>query len=342
MMLYIYSLVVAYLIACLASICIYCKTSQLSKDTLIQDIRTVRKAFGSLYNDLIEKDFRRDDVHDYYKNTTDLDYKLLELFYGPGMHSCMQAPYPICKQGGTTRQPALILGEVRACNAKRVLEVGCGKGHCSLFLAGACDDVEFDGIDIIERHIEIAQACAIDGEYTNAHFFLGDVNDLSKQNRYDLIFGCESLCHMDDIGRASAFVTKANYILPPGGRVVIIDGFRGNGFDECSKEEKEAMCLAESGFKIKQMPSVALWIKLFTSNGFSVISNTNLTNEVLPFWTMGWRVARSIMFFPWLVKLLCLSRKRKDTLSNLVSVMFTAHAMSSGTAEYGMLVFEKE
>lgn len=224
---------------------------------------------------------------------------------------------------------------------RRVLEVGCGKGHCTLFLAGLCRDVQFEGVDIVQRHVDAARADALRGAHTNASFSLQDFLALDEQATYDCIFGCESLCHMDDAAKVQAFATKAQRVLRPGGRVVIVDGFRASTFDSCSPEQRQAMLLAESGFRINKMPSVQDWKEAFAPLGFRVATDTDYTDEVLPFWTTGWRVARGVMLFPWLVRLLCRSSKRKETLSNLVAVMFTAHAMSSGAAHYGMLVLER-
>lgn len=332
-MLYIYSITIAYVIACISSIVIYCKSLELTAYNLNQDIKSMKKSFPKMYEELMKKGFKKNDVRNYYQSTTDFDYRILELFCGQGMHSRMS---------GGKQQTSLILDEIHKCCATKVLEVGCGKGHCSLFLADACKNKEFHGVDLIEAHTSEAESRAYNRDITNASFFHSDFNEFQQKGTYDLIFGCESLCHMDNPNDAHEFVTKTRRILSSKGRVVIIDGFTGRYFAECSKEQKEAMYLAESGFRITEMPSAEQWTRLFISNGFTVIRDIDLTHNVLPFWTMGWRVASGVMIFPLLVKLLCVSKKKKETLSSLFSVMFTAHALRSGTAEYGMLVFEKQ
>lgn len=125
-------------LTCLSAVCIYvyCRSSQLTSKALAQvcpallpppspvsalslsvsqDLLAVQSLCGQA-----RKGFREDDVRNYYHHTAGLDYRLLELFCGPGMHSIMRAPSPIGTQGSATRQPTLILGEIRACSARYV------------------------------------------------------------------------------------------------------------------------------------------------------------------------------------------------------------------------------
>ena len=100
--------------------------------------------------------------------------------------------------------------------------------------------------------------------------------------------------------------------------------------------------LAESGFRISAMPSKALWKKLAAAHGFVLIRELDLTHEALPFWVLGWRMARVVLLFPALVRpVMGLSEACRETAANLMSVATTAHAMRDrAAAEYGMLVFE--
>lgn len=326
---------------CTAGLLRWTKLLQLTRQTLQQDLASLERIFGELNQSA--------DAARYYHHTTDRDYRLLELFNGPGMHTCLQAPQPIGRQGGGTRQPVLVHAEVRSCNAARVLEVGCGRGHCTLFLAGLCRDVQFEGIDLVKRQIDVATAAASAGAGAggNATFRVCDVLSMETpclEQQYDVVFGCESLCHMDTREKAARFAEVAARLLRCGGRLVIVDGFRGKNFDTCTPEQQAAMRLAEGGFKIRQMPSKALWAELCAAQGLRLVRDVDLTQEALPFWTLGWKVAHTILsLFPWAVRLLANagSVEWQQTASNFISVTMTAHAMRWGAAEYGLLVFEK-
>jgi SAM-dependent methyltransferase len=320
----------------------YGGTSPLSADTLCEDITSLQTTLGTSYDDLLKKEYCCEDVSRYYEETTGRDYWLLERFIGPGLHSLMNAPQPVGRSGGNTRQAALILGEVCSGNAHRVMEVGCGRGYCSLFLAGVAPEVMFDGIDLVKKHVDIARHDALCGNYTNVSFSVGNMLalDMRKKGEYDVIFGCEALCHLDTDETLESFVHSAAVLLKKGGRLIIIDGFRSDHFDECAKDYQIAMKLAESGFRIRTMPSKRLWKEHCRKWGLCVTKEVDLTHEVMPFWTLGWRVARVVLLFPYLVSSL-LQRKGRETLANLASVSMTAHAFKGGTAEYGLLVFEK-
>jgi hypothetical protein len=82
---------------------------------------------------------------------------------------------------------------------------------------------------------------------------------------------------------------------------VIIDGFRSSNFDQASPDQQLAMRLAESGFRVQKMPSKADWVREAAEVGMKLTKELEMTNEVLPFWTLGWRVSRAVLRFPSLV-----------------------------------------
>lgn len=343
----------AFILLYIVRLVMYARNSILSEETLTEDLVAIEKAYGTKFvEDEINTQYVADNVREYYTHTTDRDYKLLELFVGPGLHSRLEAPFPIGHTGGNTRQPAFVLSEARAVHAKNVLEIGCGRGHCSLFLAGCAPDVEFQGIDLTPCHVAVATESAMKANLQNVHFYLADATKLGTKNlpvevrepnSVDLIFGVEALCHIDTDEGAAAFMESASKLLRPGGRVMFFDGFRAKRFNNCSENQRKAMKLAECGFRIRAMPSKELWTTLGTKHGMKVVRDVDLTHEVISFWVLGWRVARVALLFPRLVNFfLNSSPKRIETAANLLAVATTAHAMrDKGSAEYGYLVLEK-
>ena len=125
---------------------------------------------------------------------------------------------------------------------------------------------------------------------------------------------------------------------------MIVDGFRTSSFDRLDADVREAMNLAESGFRIRRMPSKEAWDALALQNGLRRVQDVDLTPEALAFWTRGWRAARLLMtLFPSLVRryLRSADRNRRETGASFVAVLMTAYAMALGSAEYGVLTFEK-
>lgn len=250
--------------------------SDLDDRTLASDLALLRSAFDVDETLASKETYTSEDVTQYYASTTDLDYMALELCVGPGLHSELRAPYPVLSYGGHTRQAVLVLMEVVASSAldwgvlfasqpnRRVLEVGFGRGYCTLFLAGLCPDVQFYGVDRVLRHLQVASEACIRGGYGNADFTCADATEFLASApdcvHYDVIFGVEALCHLDTCDKLAAFVSSAAARLTHrGGRLVVVDGFRTDKFDAAADDRKTAMRLAECGFRIRRMPSKAEW-----------------------------------------------------------------------------------
>ena len=351
----------ACVLVCVAFVCVECWwVASLDGKTLVLDICLLNRAFN-VDKILAKKElFSSDDVDKYYDATTDLDYRLLEYFMGPSLHTRLCASFPVNSHGGYTRQPAMVLMETVSATsdtrpalkdlslsvasllpgASRVLEVGFGKGHCTLFLSGLLPHLQFHGIDRLARHVQVAQNACANGGYTNVEFFCGDATEfLSSVSdfSYDLIFGVEALCHLDTVAKLKDFVGQSAKRLSSSGRLVVLDGFRSAGFSGAAEDQRTAMRLAECGFQIRKMSSKAEWIEEANRVGLHLVKNIDLTDEALPFWTFGWRCARTILrLVPCVTYFL-----RQYSASNLLSIFMTAHAMKSGTAEYGMLVFAR-
>ena len=222
--------------------------------------------------------------------------------------------------GAGTRQLLFVLAEIRATGARSVLEIGCGMGYGTLLLAAAAPNVRFVGVDFLPRHIQWATSDA--QGMPNVRFYIADATNMRLSDTFDVIFGCESFCHMDDDekrNRCAAFVRDH---LRPGGRVVIVDGFRTDTFGDCTVDHQNAMRLAESGFRIRAMPSRAQWKVAFD---LPILREQTLTTEALPFWMMGWRLARACLRFPRLLRLFmkCVS---EETVGSFISIVTVAHA----------------
>lgn len=289
---------------------------------------------------LVLQDPTPDDVTAYYAQTTDRDYRVLEWFVGPGMHSVLRLPHPVHCDTGHAIQPTYVLREIERIRGRDVLEVGSGRGYCTLFLAALLRDARFSGIDLVQRHVDVANAAVAAGNYPNAAFAQGDATDLPGRARsYDVIFGVESLCHLDEVDKMRAFLRGAAQLLRRTGRIVIVDGFRAAHYASAPRDQQLAMVLAERGFRVRRMPSKAEWIERAAEVGLRVLDNINLTHQALPFWTLGWRVSRAALRCPNLVRLAAASSPaRAQTAASLLSVATTAHALR-GAAEYGVLVF---
>jgi 2-polyprenyl-3-methyl-5-hydroxy-6-metoxy-1,4-benzoquinol methylase len=209
------------LLATASGVLIYCTYSAwrlwsavLDKESYEDDIRFLGQLFSKIRRS-------RHLLVEYYSKTTDRDYRILEWFVGPGMHTRLEC----CPS-----QVDLVARHVN--DSRSVLEVGSGRGYCTNSLAASMPRVNFHGVDLVERQVQISRENAAE----NSSFFCVDVAVHRSDAQYDMIFGVESLCHVGNL----SFVKT---LLRPGGKLVIIDGFRRNG-------AKVATEMVEAGFRI--------------------------------------------------------------------------------------------
>jgi len=286
------------------------------------------------------------DMQEYYNTTTERDYRVLQFFKGPGLHSTLCSPDPMWCSAGTSVQPTMVLERMSRLQCKRVLEVGCAQGFCTLFLAHLCPDVAFRGIDIVPRHIEIAKHYGQGESFANAQFTTCDATalDAFEDETFDLIFAVEALCHLDTPQKRNDFLTRASQRLTKGGAVLMIDGFRSPEFAEANPQQQLAMQLAEKAFYINEMPSKNTWRQHALDLDFDVVEDKDLTAQVLPFWEQGWRVVHFALNFAYILKYVCMCfRLTKPAMANFLAVATTAHAFQDRcTAEYGLLMLQKK
>ena len=317
-----------------------------TSDDLVIDLERVQRVFKEQC-----LCFQPRDTVAYYRHTTDRDYRWLRWFVGPGMHTVLTAPPPVGYHGLGTRQVMFVLTEMCVTGARRVLEIGCGHGYCTLLLAGLAPNVQFDAIDLVEEHIQTARSDAKRAGLRNTRFLVGDGTVNNHGGTYDLIFGVESLCYVRSVPQ---FLRHVWQLLRPGGRLITVDGFRSPTFPMCSVAQRTAMRIAEQAFCINAMHSKAHWKRFAVLAGLHVLtrvyihimytlplSDRDLTNEALPFWNMAWWLSRWVPCML-LRRHMESSETRHATGRSICAVTMVAHAMRDrGAAEYGFLVMGK-
>ena len=113
-------------------------------------------------------------------------------------------------------QPALVELVDAGLVSGRVLDMGCGTGELTLFVASR--GLDATGVDSSPRAIGIALRKAAERRITGATFVVGDALDLAYPDAaFDTVLD-SGVFHVFDDGERTRFVESIHRVLAPGGR----------------------------------------------------------------------------------------------------------------------------
>jgi 2-polyprenyl-3-methyl-5-hydroxy-6-metoxy-1,4-benzoquinol methylase len=138
-------------------------------------------------------------------------------FYNQAIHLCQfLALHPFLRQAAH----------------KRVLDVGCGIGRWSLWMASHGATVT--GADLSPTMIAEARRRAGErGLSDRCQFQIADLAELNLSSQHDFIFGVTVLQHILDDARLDLAVRRLKAHLAPGGRIVLIEAAPTERIDRC-------------------------------------------------------------------------------------------------------------
>jgi SAM-dependent methyltransferase len=119
--------------------------------------------------------------------------------------------------------PALpdVDARLRAGEALRIADFGCGEGWAAIYVAEAYPAVTVQGYDLDDASIAAARRHAAErGVADRVRFDVRDVTDPAIEERYDLVWACEVVHDLPDPVRALAAMRR---LAGPDGSVLIID-----------------------------------------------------------------------------------------------------------------------
>ena len=106
----------------------------------------------------------------------------------------------------------------------KVLDVGCGVGGTSIYLANKYKNINITGITVAEEQVHLATKFARQRNASNVNFSLCSyLHTNFPNNHFDRIFALESSAYAENYYH---FLDEMTRILKPKGKLVIIEGFR--------------------------------------------------------------------------------------------------------------------
>jgi tocopherol O-methyltransferase len=213
-------------------------------------------------------------------------------------------------------------------SGSRVLDVGCGMGATSVWLAQnlSCEPT---GITLSPRQIEMAQELAASAG-VNASFLLMDAENMVFDKTFDALWMVGVLGHLPS---QQGFVRIAGTLIRPGGRFLLADWTVGNNVTQADRET-----LVRPVIEGMMMPTIAtaeeyrLWLE---ESGFRVLKSVDITEETRKTWDQSIRIVQA----PAVLKLA--SSLGKDALALLAAISAMKKAMKKGVVRYSVVVAEK-
>jgi len=104
----------------------------------------------------------------------------------------------------------------------RILDIGCGFGLFSLYLAAIEPGREIHGLDVDDRRIAVATRAAERLGLGNVRYECCDVRDLARLSGYDAAYMLDIVHHLP-AAEVPEVLTRLRALLPDGGRLVVKD-----------------------------------------------------------------------------------------------------------------------
>ena len=180
---------------------------------------------------------------------------------------------------------------------QRILDAGCGVGGSAMWLAQAYA-VEVIGINIVPDHVARAARYAAErGLADQVHFEQQDFHHTTfPEASFDVVWAQESVVHSPD---KRAFLAEAFRLLKPGGRLIMLEYFRG-GRPRDEPDEKLLQSW-ETGWAMPDLSTRDEYIQWAHACGFEDLQLDDIEDRVRPSHRRLYRIAMTVY---WLESLL--------------------------------------
>ncbi|MEO7599736.1 MAG: class I SAM-dependent methyltransferase [Opitutus sp.] len=209
----------------------------------------------------------------------------------------------------------------------RVLDVGCGLGGSSMFLAREYGAM-VRGITLSPKQVSTARDQARRrGLLGRVNFEVQDAHQLAKDPAfYDVIWVVECSEHLFD---KAAFLTECARHLVPGGRLAVCAWLVGDSLNEAQHKLVEAVRVGMLCPSFGTLGEYGTWM---SQGGLVVESVEDITSQV----SRTWSLCRPILEFPLVKTMLSAGNEKLAAFADSFSAIDEAYR--TGAMRYGMFV----
>ena len=212
-----------------------------------------------------------------------------------------------------------------------ILDVGCGMGGTSMYLAKN-HDATVTGITLSTKQVEIATKHAKANNIQNVSFKIEDALALESfaDNSFDIIWSLESCEQFFD---KNMFIQQAYRVLKPGGKLMLATWCSSRDeYEGAPAKQYQKLCLA---FDLPFMPTIDHYRALLTAQQFSIQSSADWSIYVKKSWDVGVTLVSAYSF----IQLLKMSGWRGWRFAKQVKLM--RDAFHQQRVQYGVFIATK-
>jgi arsenite methyltransferase len=271
-------------------------------------------------------------IRSYYERSR-LGYRLVHSEQG-AMHMALN-PDGVFDRAGYEGQARLVAERLEP-TSRDVLELACGNGYNLRLLAARDPGLRLVGIDLVGAQVRRANR-ALAG-LPGARALVGDFQALPFADAsQDAVFVVESLCHATDLARVFAEVAR---VLIPGGRFVVVDGWRTEAFEGLPVVVREATVAVERAMAVAAGQPLEQWKRAAATCGLRVAEELDLTAQIEPNLERLAAIAERFLSRPRLARAAQVVAPRPLIL-NAVAADLMALVVRAGAHTYRLIVLER-
>ena len=210
----------------------------------------------------------------------------------------------------------------------RILDVGCGIGGSSIYLAKNLN-ANVTGITISPIQIEMANKNALQ-EKVNIDFKLMDAENMNLKKDFNIIWSIEALSHLNDQRK---FFKNASEFLLPNGKYAIIDWFKKENLSV--EDEDKFIKPIKEGMLTPSMKTMLDYRQYMEEAGFTVTVFEDLSTNVSKTWDISLEIIKNPALWELAFK------HGKEFVAFLKAFKAMRDGFASKSFVYGLIVAEK-
>lgn len=209
----------------------------------------------------------------------------------------------------------------------RVLDVGCGIGGSSIWLAEQLG-CEVTGITISPVQVQMAAEAAAHLK-NRPTFLLDDANDLSVKGSFDIVWAMEVISHLSN---RSEFFRRMSALLVPGGKFCAAAWLKREGLSD--KDEDKYIRPIEEGMLVS-LPTLSEYKKHVEDNNLRLLHYEDISRNVERTWDICLEIAKDRVLWQ------LAAQRSKEFIAFLKSFRAMRRGFRTGTFQYAAIVIEK-